>query len=240
MSLSLVIPTLNEAKYIGTTLASLAHQTLRPDQIIVVDGGSEDKTVSIIKKYPEVTLVSARRGTAYQRNAGAEKAHTDLILFLDADVYLKPTFLQETLKRFNRSRLGIACPLFLPYQSTLGINLIFCLMNFIFITMQKLIPSGAGPCILVDRCLFEQTGGFKADVVHDDIEFIRRASRRGGRFGIILTRCFVSDRRFRQEGAVSVLITYLRLGLLFSIGRFKQANNIRYDMSASRYTKQPE
>ena len=85
MNISVIIPVLNEEKNIAATLQSLAR--FAPFQIIVVDGGSADRTAEICQRFGVKVMVSAR-GRAQQMNSGAKEASGDILLFLHADTTL--------------------------------------------------------------------------------------------------------------------------------------------------------
>ncbi|HEY8172550.1 MAG TPA: glycosyltransferase family A protein, partial [Dehalococcoidia bacterium] len=94
-SFSIVIPTYNERDDIGATLQAAMNQTL-PAEIIVVDGGSDDDTLSRVGAFSDaVALIEEgrRRGVAAARNAGVRSATGDIVVFLNADVTLPPDFL---------------------------------------------------------------------------------------------------------------------------------------------------
>ncbi|NTU50719.1 MAG: glycosyltransferase [Desulfobulbaceae bacterium] len=92
MTISIIIPTLNESEYITSTLQSIAVQHVAGDliiEVIVVDGGSSDNTVALVEgfrhKNPalEVRCIRApERGRAAQLNTGAKAARGDIFLFL--------------------------------------------------------------------------------------------------------------------------------------------------------------
>ena len=79
------MPVLNEEKILGETLSSL--YLTDNEELIVVDGGSSDRTVSIAYKYTDKVYVT-KRGRGYQMNFGAERASGDILLFLHADCTL--------------------------------------------------------------------------------------------------------------------------------------------------------
>ncbi|MCU4140108.1 MAG: Glycosyltransferase [Methanophagales archaeon] len=84
--ISVVVPTLNEEAYIERCLKSLSAQNF-PHEIIVVDGGSKDKTVQIADEYADKVFVVRERGIAYARVFGAKNASARLIYTTDADCY---------------------------------------------------------------------------------------------------------------------------------------------------------
>ncbi len=226
--LSIIVPTLNEENHVGFLLSDIAGQTREADEIIIVDGGSEDRTVSVVGEFPNVDLLIGSPPVASQRNLGGRKAQGGVLVFLDADVRLPKTFLADFLERFERRRLDIACPLYMPYCSTLAINAVHAFFNMIFITFQKLLPSGAGHCIVIRRELFQRSRGFNPALKFDDIELIRTLSRRHI-FGIVNKPVFVSDRRYRESGVLRTFLKYLLMSLFFAIGRFDWANYVDYE-----------
>lgn len=97
---SIIIPCLNEEHYIGKLLDSLVVQTFRNFEVIVVDGKSEDKTKDVVLRFsktlPHLSFVeSSKRQVSFQRNLGAKHARYERLLFLDADIQVKPDFLQK-------------------------------------------------------------------------------------------------------------------------------------------------
>ncbi len=86
MSVSIIIPTLNEEGNLARCLDSILSET--KCEIIVADGGSVDKTVAVAKSF-SVKVVSCSRGLAYQCNGGAEQAKGERLLFLAADSRLE-------------------------------------------------------------------------------------------------------------------------------------------------------
>src|SRR5690348_5952938 len=101
--LDVVIPTLNEELFLPSLLRSLQKQTYKQFHVFVSDGGSTDKTVSIAKQFAKpmpLTVVECdKRGVSRRRNMGAKKGSASAIIFLDADVIVRPHFLQTLIKK---------------------------------------------------------------------------------------------------------------------------------------------
>ena len=97
--LSIIIPTLNEEKYLGRLLRLIKKQSYQPKEIIVADGSSTDKTISIARSFGCRII---KGGTPAQgRTAGGKKAKGKILLFLDADVIFRGTnFLKRIMKLF--------------------------------------------------------------------------------------------------------------------------------------------
>lgn len=106
MIISVVIPAYNEAKTIVDCLNSLMNQTLTRDryEIIVVDDGSTDGTLEIVRKFPGVISVSQRnQGPAAARNNGVRRAQGGIILFTDADCRPFANWLEEMVRPFEQN-----------------------------------------------------------------------------------------------------------------------------------------
>lgn len=91
--LSVVIPCYNEARYIGRCLRSLKEQSLPPHEIIVVDDGSTDGTVEIVKGFDVRLLQQNHAGPAAARNLGASAAAGDILVLVDADMFFDRDYL---------------------------------------------------------------------------------------------------------------------------------------------------
>ena len=88
----IVIPALNEEPRLGRLLSDVASQSRRPDEVIVVDAGSEDETVSVARRFPFVGVLDGEPPVARGRNLEGYSAKGDLIFFLDADTrYPRPS-----------------------------------------------------------------------------------------------------------------------------------------------------
>ena len=89
--LSVVVITLNEEDRLRETLTSVAWA----DEIVVVDAGSEDKTVALAREFTDHVLIHPWQGFAAQKNLGIERATGDWVLSLDADEYVEPALREE-------------------------------------------------------------------------------------------------------------------------------------------------
>src|ERR1051325_6774558 len=97
---SIVIPTLNEERYLPHLLLDLSRQTFRNFEVTIVDGMSEDQTVFNARQFQNRferfrVLESDRRNVSHQRNLGAQTARADWLIFFDADNRLPKDFLQK-------------------------------------------------------------------------------------------------------------------------------------------------
>jgi glycosyltransferase involved in cell wall biosynthesis len=235
-TVSVVIPALNEERLLGGLLADLAAQTRPPDEVLVVDAGSEDGTVAVAERFPFVEVLHASPPVAVGRNAGGRRAGGDITIFLDADARLPEGFLERFLAAFESRGYDVACPLYYPHGSTRAVERFHDLFNLTTRAFQKVLPSGAGTCIAVRGALFRESGGFDSTYKFDDIELIRRLAR-GRRFGIIEETVLLSDRRYREDGVTRTIAQYSLMALLFALGRYKWADAVDYEIGKH---EQPE
>ncbi len=102
--ISIIIPIYNAKKTLAACLKSIFDQTFKNYEIIAVDDGSTDNSLSILKKYQDrLTIISqANQGAAAARNAGAKIARGQFIIFCDADVIMKPAMLEAMLNAIKK------------------------------------------------------------------------------------------------------------------------------------------
>lgn len=93
--ISVIIPVYNEETSITACLTSLRGQTSEFVEIIIVDDGSTDRTVELIKKFKVILLKQSHRGPGPARNKGAQKAKGDILVFVDADMTFAPDFIEK-------------------------------------------------------------------------------------------------------------------------------------------------
>lgn len=101
LSLSIVIPAYNEEHHLKACLDSIAAQTVKPDEVIVVDNNSTDKTVAVAKSYPFVkVLTEKKQGVLSVRNTGFNSVNSDIIARIDADNQMIPTWVERIKEIF--------------------------------------------------------------------------------------------------------------------------------------------
>lgn len=191
--LSIVIPTLNEARQLAATLGAL--RTAQAVEAIVVDGGSTDGTLEQAERCG-ARVLRARRGRASQMNAGARAALAELLIFLHADTLLPDQF--ETHVRSILSTPGVVAGAF-----RLGIDgpsahlrIMETVANWRSRRLQ--FPYGDQAIFLpADR--FREIGGYPEVPIMEDFELIRRL-RRLGRIAVAPRAVRTSARRWERLG----------------------------------------
>jgi len=98
---SVVIIAKNAERTIGYTLKSLLKQTRKPDEIIVVDDSSNDRTIEIAREYGARVVHNYLGGCGAGRRIGVEEAKYDITVFIDADCIAHPKFIEEILKAYK-------------------------------------------------------------------------------------------------------------------------------------------
>ena len=114
LSIAVVIPAYNAEAYICEALDSVAAQSRLPEQIIVIDDGSIDRTADCIRCWKQESiplhlLQQPNRGVSAARNAGIRYANTDLIATLDADDQFLPHHLEQLERAFKRHPENVLC-----------------------------------------------------------------------------------------------------------------------------------
>jgi glycosyltransferase involved in cell wall biosynthesis len=112
MNISICITTFNEEGSVGALLDSLLAQSKKPDEIIIVDGGSSDKTIEIIRHYQKkdkrIKLLTERCSRAKGRNLGVEIAKNDIIAITDAGCVADSNWLKNITAPFATGRVDIS------------------------------------------------------------------------------------------------------------------------------------
>lgn len=112
-TVSVIVPTYNSGKYIKACLDSICGQTYRALEIIVIDDGSMDSTVSIIKTYTArderiVPYYNENHGVSYSRNFGLEHCSGEYVTFIDSDDIVAPDFIEQMVSNLEDSKADIA------------------------------------------------------------------------------------------------------------------------------------
>lgn len=109
LTLSIVIPVFNEEAYLKACLESIAAQVLSPDEVVVVDNNSTDKTAKIAASYKFVKLLKeSKQGVAFARDRGLNAAGGDIIARIDGDSILPKDWTLEVLKAFSDAQVAAA------------------------------------------------------------------------------------------------------------------------------------
>ena len=108
MKVSVIVPVYNVEEYIGRCLDSLVNQTLKDIEIIVVNDGSPDNSLEIIKKYMKkhkniILIDDTNHGLSHARNIALAKATGEYIMYVDSDDYVDETIVEELVNNISDS-----------------------------------------------------------------------------------------------------------------------------------------
>lgn len=223
VSLSIIIPTLNEAAGIAATLEALRDYRKRGAEVIVVDGGSSDGTATLAQPLADRVLTAAR-GRAVQMNAGAAQARGEILIFLHADCRLPPgadDLIIDGLRRSRRSwgrfdiKIAGRHPMF---------RVIAAMMNL----RSRLTGIATGDQgLFITRSLFDAVGGFPEIALMEDIELSRRL-KRYGRPLCLRHRVTTSGRRWEQHGVLRTILLMWALRFAYWLGADPDKLALRY------------
>lgn len=213
---SIIIPTLNEEKYLPKLLTALSIQTYADFEVFVVNGLSADATGKVALSYkakiPLNLIKFPFNNVSAQRNTGAFRARGKYLIFLDADVTLKNNFLLLLRAGLDKRRIDFASTRIVFDSRLLFDRLVELIGNGVITGLTRSgISIMTGQALIFERRAFLKIGGFDATVVHgEDNELVRRATRNNLQ-GEVFTKLEVrvSTRRFDKEGRLIVLIKYL-------------------------------
>ncbi len=222
---SIIIPTLNEEKYLPLLLADLAQQTVQDFEIIHVDGNSGDKTVEAARQFqhrlPLQTYRIDIRNVSYQRNFGAARAKGKLLIFMDADIRVQPDFLQRVDKVLTGSDAHFFTTAFKPYPDKLIYRLLLSFVHWYTILLQRtakpFVSEGLFGC---RRRTFLELGGFNENVkVNEGSELLERAAAANYRFTIFKSLTHTSHmRRIEKHGVFKSIVDQFQVGLAHLLG----------------------
>ena len=213
--LSVIIPVLNEARIINSTIDQLVQLDFGGDlEIIVVDGNPGGNTISAVN-HPNVIKVIGAQGRGAQMNKGAAVATGNVLLFLHADTCLGHDALQQIFKVFDRN--DVAGGAFdLEIQSA---KKIFRLIEKVASIRSRLtrIPYG-DQAIFLKKQLFDHIGGFKDIPIMEDVELMRRIKKAGMPIKLIRRTVRTTSRRWEKEGIVYGTLRNWTLITLYLLG----------------------
>ena len=250
-SVSIVIPCFNEEYYIDKLLVSLANQTYLCFEIIIVDGGSTDRTRDVISEVVHThshlqnkvsVYLSDKRGVAYQRNYGAARARYERLLFLDADVQVRSRFLELTLSEIAKKGLQLATVEFEPLSTRVDDKLLYFIGNLYVKVQQFIEPVAMGVCIFSTKTVHALLGGFDETLkLAEDYDYVSRAAQRGIMLKVLKKgKVYISVRRLNDEGRFN----YYKKAVLSEVYRLLQdresCDSIEYDFGKfSKHIEEP-
>lgn len=213
-AISIVIPTLNEEKFLPRLLNDLKKQTYKNFEVIHVDGYSEDQTCKKAAEFKDVlnitTIKVKKRNVSYQRNTGGKAASGKWVVFMDADNQVKKSFMAQLLRRLEEypDTDIFTCLLDKPDTSLFMKSMVdFC--NIIMLMTARVRPFAAGAFIGIRKEKLEKTA-FNMDLrMSEDHQFVEEAVKSGCKYRVFrYPRYTFSLRRFEKEGSLKIMVAY--------------------------------
>ncbi len=191
--ISVVIPAFNEESRIVRQLETLSAMP-GIHEVIVVDGGSRDRTVDLVRATPGVRLLTAPKGRAAQMNTGAQAATGDVLLFLHADVRLPADATRWVSEALSNSQ--VVAGAFRTWTVSEGSRAWLApLLHLADLRSRYTTLPYGDQALFVRAEVFRQLGGFPEQPLMEDLEFSRRL-RRLGSVRTVPATVRVSGRRF--------------------------------------------
>ncbi len=241
MNVSIIIPTLNEESNIADCIESAVASN--PWEIIVADGGSNDRTIEIASSQ-NVQVVCSKKGRAFQQNAGAAEATGDILLFLHADCRLPSTALDQIADAFETRAARIGG--FRQHIAASGLLFRALEIGNAARILWLRTPYG-DQGIFIARELFESAGGFPRIPIMEDLQLMRTLQRHN-RPHLLPGPLVVDARRWKKNGIIRQTLRNWRLVFGWATGRMTPTElgrrypvcNDSHSTAATRVTAQSE
>lgn len=237
MKFSIVVPTLNEQKYIGTVLKGLKAQTFKDFEVIIVDADSEDKTLEVIEQNKgdlDIRVVQPhQRGVSFQRNYGASLARYDDLIFFDADTFVEKDFLQKIAEYLKKHEVDTLTAWNIPISNRKIDHMVAYMFNRLYLEgVKNSKPAAIGTFIYFRKKPFETLKGFdSANIIGEDAELVMRAAQNGYTYALLREPVvYFSTRRADKEGRLHFVIRNIMLGFYYHLrGPMKNPKIFKYE-----------
>ncbi|MEX0274856.1 MAG: TIGR04283 family arsenosugar biosynthesis glycosyltransferase [Flavobacteriaceae bacterium] len=217
-TISIIVPVLNEEQWVGPFLRQLNSHLPQDNttEILVVDGGSSDKTVSKAKENGG-KVVASTRGRAIQMNTGARMAKGDILYFLHVDTLPPPHFCQHiTTAVRNGHQAGC-------FQMRFDSTSPFLRFFAWFTRFNWSVCRGGDQSLYVDKALFLRTGGYNEDYrIYEDNELAARLGKLT-RFKVLPQKVVTSARKYQLLGTWRLQYHFARIHLKNYLGAGPEA-----------------
>ncbi|MBC6612170.1 TIGR04283 family arsenosugar biosynthesis glycosyltransferase [Hymenobacter sp. BT507] len=221
-SVSIIIPTFNEADSIADLVRYLRAATVGEDvEILVADGQSSDATAALAQAAGARVVVCPRKGRAAQMNHGAQVATGQVLYFLHADTYPPAGFLTD-IRQALALGYRSGC-----YRLAFDHPHWFLRANAWFTRFPWTVVRFGDQSLFVSKALFGQIGGFREDLqVMEDQEIIVRLKTQG-LFRVVPRTVTTSARKYLDNGVYRLQGLFTSIAVLYWLG-VSQANLVRF------------
>lgn len=214
MTISVIIPTLNEAQYIVQRIEFIKNYGGEAViEIIVVDGQSSDETQALAAKAGAEVLVSPTQSRAAQMNYGARLAKAEVLYFVHADVQLIPSFVQD-IQEGLKAGYAAGC-----YRYRFDVDKMMLKVMAFFTRFDGIMCRGGDQTLYVKKDVFLTLKGFdEYFTIMEDYDFIIRL-KKNHKFKVIKKEVVVSARKYEMNSWFRVQSANLIIFIMFFLKR---------------------
>lgn len=223
-SISIIIPTLNEAGVIVTLIGFLnKHSNGLVKEIIVSDGGSTDETVNLALEAGAKIVQSPAKGRSAQMNFGAGIATGELLYFVHADTYPPSSYAKDISEAVET---GYS---FGRYRTKFNSSKKILLLNAWFTRFDLFICYGGDQTLFIVKQLFNEIGGFNKDMrIMEDYDIVVRAKEAKAKYKIFNKPALVSARKYETNSWLRVQTANYIIIRMYKRGATQDEMAIRY------------
>ncbi|RAJ10772.1 rSAM/selenodomain-associated transferase 2 [Chitinophaga skermanii] len=213
MTISIIIPTYNNAANIGLLVQDLlAERSPHICDLIVVDGGSTDQTLTIAQSMGARALQSPIKGRSAQMNYGAALAQGDIFLFLHPEIRIHPTYAREIMLAIKEQH-DMGCFRF-KYKT----NRIFPRLGAFLSRFSALYSNAGRQTLFIKRPVFEQLNGYNGETkIMEDFELLRRG-KQYFKFIVLPTAVIASTKKYDAKNYLRVQAANIIVLCLYRMG----------------------
>jgi glycosyltransferase involved in cell wall biosynthesis len=200
--ISVIIPTLNEERYIHNLLISLKNQSFKNFEVIVVDGGSSDRTIQETEAFCAKIVVKPKLKEFPSRNEGANVASGEILLFTGADIIMLPKTLETVLNEIEQNKLDGLCAFGRVYDAPLWGKMEYY-FYYSLLQLKTIFTGdfhGSTNFMAVKKEEFVKTRGFESRIDADGFFLNAFAKNRKVKFMNGTKFVLVSGRRMKRMG----------------------------------------
>ena len=215
--ISIVIPVLNEEDCLGRLLPHLKNADTAHliKEIIVIDGGSKDRSCLIAQEAGATVIHSSKKSRAIQMNLGAKHATGSLLHFVHADAFPPTSFTSDIQQASVNHPAGC-------FRSLFDTQNKFLKFNSYFTRFSGTLFRGGGQTLFIKKNLFDQLTGYDEELtLMEEYDFIQRIKQKGS-FKVIQKDVLVSPRDYEKHGHFLLQAKYAIIFFFFFSGFSKQ------------------
>ncbi|MBS3067483.1 glycosyltransferase [Candidatus Micrarchaeota archaeon] len=213
--ISVIIPTINEGKYLEKTLKAVkAQDTKLKYELLICDSGSKDRTLEIAKRYTNKIFNIEKHGIWHGRNEGAKRAKGKIFVFIDADTLIPRNYLNAIYSVMqNQDVVGISCAFNFDKKDRI-LEFIQNIQNR-YLVLKAIDGKGSllGCNISIKRESFFKVGGFP-NAPQEDSAMTKVLEKHGKIMFLPTPKVITSSRRVKKTGVVNTLLYYANLELV--------------------------